>query len=323
MAKLFGAQRMVLQAIHDSPKNAAGFVSDLEVARSTQIAIADIRDWLETLEGEGYVEVARTTTGLRVSITAKGRQAVRQFQRFEGTPSEKVDSASPAGPMAPTEESDERTQPSVNSLKVALKATVAASARRPFGTGEPIRFEVHAALVNLCDTALFIVEARLRSVSGRHRLEFKTLCDGEHPLLSGARRSETLKIPNCINDRFVYNLLSNVCQADSIFEIATARGEHLTYQAIEVCDERFLGWPMEIIDQNTLDPSRTWFPDTSPSFEIMCTAASNLGFSASRLDPGRHREHQDAGLGQRRFVWQFLRKMPRRWIPYEDHPRYR
>ena len=64
MAKLIGAQRMVLQAILDLPKDDAGFVSDSHIAQKTQIAISDVRDWIETLEGEGYVEVARTGTGL-------------------------------------------------------------------------------------------------------------------------------------------------------------------------------------------------------------------------------------------------------------------
>lgn len=59
MAKLIGAQRMVLQAILDLPKNAAGYVTDSQIAQSTQITIADLRDWIETLESEGFVEVAR------------------------------------------------------------------------------------------------------------------------------------------------------------------------------------------------------------------------------------------------------------------------
>src|SRR3954470_12650863 len=79
MPKLFGAQRLVLQAIQDSPQDAAGFVTDAQVARSTQIAVSDVRDWLDTLDGEGLVEVARTTEGLRASITAKGRQELRKY----------------------------------------------------------------------------------------------------------------------------------------------------------------------------------------------------------------------------------------------------
>jgi hypothetical protein len=70
MAKLFGAQRLVLQAIQDSPKGASSFVTDTQVARSTRIALKGVRDWFETLEGEEYVEVARTETGLCASITA-------------------------------------------------------------------------------------------------------------------------------------------------------------------------------------------------------------------------------------------------------------
>jgi hypothetical protein len=109
------------------------------------------------------------------------------------------------------------------------------------------------------------VEARLRSGSGQHRLEFKKLCDEERPLLAGARRSETLKIHNCINDPFTHNLLRNVCQADSVFEIVTAREERLVYPAMNVCDEGFLGWPAHIIDEKNLDLSQTWSPGTLPT----------------------------------------------------------
>jgi pimeloyl-ACP methyl ester carboxylesterase len=73
MARLFGAQRMVLQAVQDSFKDAAGFVTDAQVAQGTGIALKDVRDWIETLEGEDFVEVAQTTAGVTASITAKGR----------------------------------------------------------------------------------------------------------------------------------------------------------------------------------------------------------------------------------------------------------
>jgi hypothetical protein len=77
MARLFGAQKMVLQAIQDAPKDAGGFVSDDQVALSTRIALNEVRDWFETLEGDGYVEVARTEGGFSSNITAKGRLTIR------------------------------------------------------------------------------------------------------------------------------------------------------------------------------------------------------------------------------------------------------
>ena len=73
MAKLYGAQRMVLQAVSDLPKDAAGYVTDAQIARRTQIASSEVRDWIETLEGEGLVEFGRTTEGLSVLLTPKGR----------------------------------------------------------------------------------------------------------------------------------------------------------------------------------------------------------------------------------------------------------
>src|SRR5208337_4176138 len=73
MTKLFGAQRMIFQAILDLPKDAAGYVADKQIEQRTNIALRDIKDWIETLDGEGFVEVARTTEGVSAPITAKGR----------------------------------------------------------------------------------------------------------------------------------------------------------------------------------------------------------------------------------------------------------
>ena len=73
MAKLFGAQRLVLQAIQDLPTDAHGIVTDSQIAHGTGIALKDVRDWILTLEDEGYVEFARTMVGLSAWITAKGR----------------------------------------------------------------------------------------------------------------------------------------------------------------------------------------------------------------------------------------------------------
>ena len=87
MARLIGAQRMVLQAILDLPKDPSGFVTNKQVAQSTQVALGDVRNWLETLEGDGHINIARTTGGLSASITAQGHLAPEQFRPFPSTPS--------------------------------------------------------------------------------------------------------------------------------------------------------------------------------------------------------------------------------------------
>ncbi len=76
MPRLFGAQRMVLQAIRDLIKDNTGFVTDDQIAKCTQISITDVRDCIEILEGDGYVEVARTTAGYSALIKAEGRLAL-------------------------------------------------------------------------------------------------------------------------------------------------------------------------------------------------------------------------------------------------------
>jgi hypothetical protein len=73
MARLFGAQRMVLQTILDLPKDSADDVTDVQIAQSTQIALEAVRNWLETLDGDGNVNIVRTTAGLSNSITAQGK----------------------------------------------------------------------------------------------------------------------------------------------------------------------------------------------------------------------------------------------------------
>lgn len=86
MAGLYGAQKMVLQAIQDLPTDAAGFVTDTKIAQSTQIAPGDVRDWIEILEGQDYVNVARTTAGLSAAITAQGKLALGQYRPFPTAP---------------------------------------------------------------------------------------------------------------------------------------------------------------------------------------------------------------------------------------------
>lgn len=98
MAKLFGAQRMVLQAVLDTTKDSASFVTDSQIAGATQIAQSDVRDWLDTLDGEGLVEVARTTGGLVASITAKGKLQLGLYKPVPSSPESSVESAPPEPP---------------------------------------------------------------------------------------------------------------------------------------------------------------------------------------------------------------------------------
>src|SRR3954467_12258031 len=75
MPSLFGAQRLVLQAIQDAQGETPNFIEDSRIAQTTQIALRDMRDWLLTLDQDGYVDLALTEGGLKASVTAKGRLA--------------------------------------------------------------------------------------------------------------------------------------------------------------------------------------------------------------------------------------------------------
>ncbi len=83
MLRLFGAPKLVLQAIRDSPKDAAGFVTDAQIAQSTQMVIGDVRDFIEILEGDELVDVVRREEDFSVAINARGRQALRRFRPME------------------------------------------------------------------------------------------------------------------------------------------------------------------------------------------------------------------------------------------------
>ena len=64
---------LVLQAIRKLAWGSNAFVTDDQIAKKTRIPIGDVRDWIKTLEGDGYVDLVRTTDGQSAAITAKGR----------------------------------------------------------------------------------------------------------------------------------------------------------------------------------------------------------------------------------------------------------
>ncbi len=86
MARLFGAQRMVLQAIQDVQGDTQGFIEDSRIAQATQITLRDMRDWLLTLDQEEYVDLALTEGGLKASVTPQGRLALGLYRPFPSQP---------------------------------------------------------------------------------------------------------------------------------------------------------------------------------------------------------------------------------------------
>ncbi|WP_165248058.1 caspase family protein [Paludisphaera soli] len=82
MPRLFGAQRLVLQAIQEAQGDTTAFIEDAKLARSTQIALRDIRDWFLTMDQDEYVDLALTEGGMKASITPKGRLALGLYRPF-------------------------------------------------------------------------------------------------------------------------------------------------------------------------------------------------------------------------------------------------
>src|SRR5271157_6606808 len=75
--KLEGGERLVLKTLLDLQGDSGENVEDFRVAAVTKMGVQDVRDWLETLEGKGFVERTRLTDGFSAYVTAKGKQALR------------------------------------------------------------------------------------------------------------------------------------------------------------------------------------------------------------------------------------------------------
>ena len=86
MAKLYGAQKMVLQAIQNAQGETSNYIDDSKLTQATQIAMSDMRNWLLTLDQEEYIDLTLTNNGLSASITPKGRLTLGLFRPLPSTP---------------------------------------------------------------------------------------------------------------------------------------------------------------------------------------------------------------------------------------------
>jgi DNA-binding MarR family transcriptional regulator len=84
--KLEGGERLVLKTLLDLQGKSNEYVKDGSLAAATKIDVQDMRDWLETLEGKGFVERARRTDGFTAFVTASGRLALSQSRPFPVSP---------------------------------------------------------------------------------------------------------------------------------------------------------------------------------------------------------------------------------------------
>ncbi len=74
---LEGGERLVLKILRDLQDDSTEYVDDTRLAAATKMFVEDVRDLLETLEGKGFVQRARSTDGIRAYITAKGKVELR------------------------------------------------------------------------------------------------------------------------------------------------------------------------------------------------------------------------------------------------------
>ena len=72
MPRLFGAQRLVLQAILDAQSDTPAFIEDTRVAQAAQIPLRDTRDWFLILDQDEFVDLALTEGGLKGECHTSG-----------------------------------------------------------------------------------------------------------------------------------------------------------------------------------------------------------------------------------------------------------
>jgi len=100
--KLEGGERLVLKILRDLQGDSTDYVDDARLASATKMIVEDVRDWLETLEGKGFVERARGTAGFSAYVTAKGKQALRLTEPIPSPTPPVPDAGSGASiPVAP------------------------------------------------------------------------------------------------------------------------------------------------------------------------------------------------------------------------------
>jgi len=76
MDQFQGSERLIVQTIVNSPKDSAGYVEDTQIAMASKMSVQDVQNWLEILEGKGFVERAKRTDGFSALLTAKGTQTL-------------------------------------------------------------------------------------------------------------------------------------------------------------------------------------------------------------------------------------------------------
>jgi hypothetical protein len=79
MAKPVGIHWIVLLAIGKAQGDQSSYIRDSEIAKNIAGNINDIRNSLELLETDGFVEIAKLEFGLVATITAQGRLALSQY----------------------------------------------------------------------------------------------------------------------------------------------------------------------------------------------------------------------------------------------------
>ena len=90
--KLEGGERLVLKTLLDLQGDSGENVEDSRLSAAAKMVLQDVRDWLETLEGKGFVERTRLTDGFSAYVTANGKQALRL--------TEPISTPKPAGDVA-------------------------------------------------------------------------------------------------------------------------------------------------------------------------------------------------------------------------------
>ncbi len=107
---LEGGERLILKTLRDMQGDSTDYVDDTNLAAATKMFVADVRDWLETLEGKGFVQRTRLTVGFSAFITAKGKQALRLIEPIP-SPTPSVTNAASGSPSLASPSSTAEVKP--------------------------------------------------------------------------------------------------------------------------------------------------------------------------------------------------------------------
>jgi hypothetical protein len=145
--KLEGGEYLVLKSLLHFQETSNPYADDTQVAAATKMAVQDVRDWLQTLEGKEFIELARLADRFSACITPKGHQA------FKGHQTSRLNKSISA-PTVPEQQT--LPTPPTNRVSRTLSYYIAALVRTRTRAKVPILMLVGIVLLGLSTRTLLV-----------------------------------------------------------------------------------------------------------------------------------------------------------------------